>query len=163
MRIKDLRIGTKLVTAFLIVAVLVAVAGVVGILMIGTIATEMDIILDDKVPFKDISMEAIIAVISTRDASAEYMLNTSGLEEIGAEIDETLMDFDMWISMVLLGTESSEFKNSSAGEMYRQDGLDIVAPKGTPEMIALANRADEYHETFTSSAGALKEARNGEL
>ncbi|HEB11692.1 MAG TPA: HAMP domain-containing protein, partial [Spirochaetales bacterium] len=47
--------------------------------------------------------------------------------------------------------------------MYRTDGLDIVAPKGTPEMIAIANRADEYHEEFTSSARALKESRNEEL
>jgi len=112
MKIKDLRIGTKMITAFLIVALLVAVAGVVGILMIRDIGAELDIILDTKVPFKDISMEAIIAVISTRDASGEYMLNTSGLAEIGTEIDETLMDFDMWISMVLFGTESSEFKSS---------------------------------------------------
>ncbi len=28
-------------------------------------------------------------------ASAEYLLHTSGLEEIGCEIDETLEDFDM--------------------------------------------------------------------
>ena len=163
MKIANVKIGTKLIAAFLIVAVLVAVAGVVGILMIRVIGTEMDTILDEKVPFKDVSMEAIIAVISTRDASAEYLLNTSGLEEIGSEIDETLMDFNMWISMVLLGTESSEFKAGPAGEMYRHDGLDIVVPQGTPEMIALANRADEYHETFTSNAEALKEARNKEL
>ncbi len=65
--------------------------------------------------------------------------------------------------MVLLGTESSEFKAGPAGEMYRKDGLTIVVPKGTPTIIAFAKNADEYHETLTSSAVALKEARNKEL
>ena len=72
MKIVDLKIGTKLVTTFVMVAILVAAAGVVGILMIGIIGTEMDTILDEKVPFKDVSMEAIIALISTRDACGEY-------------------------------------------------------------------------------------------
>ena len=163
MKIANLKVGTKLISAFLLVAALVAATGVIGIVVVGMLASEMDTILDDKVPFKDVSMEAIIAVISTRDASAEYLLNTSGLEEIGAEIDETLADYDMWIAMVLLGTESSEFKSSAAGEMYRHDGLTIVVPVGTPEMIAFAKSADEYHEVLTENAKALKEARNDEL
>ena len=45
MRLANVKIGTKLIGAFVLVAMLVLVAGVVGILMIGTLASEMDIIL----------------------------------------------------------------------------------------------------------------------
>ncbi len=161
--LNNVKMVVKLTGGFFLVAVLVAVAGVIGIIMLGMIGDEMDTILHEKVPFKDVSMESIIAVISTRDASGEYLLNTSGLEEIEAEIKETIEDYDMWIAMVLFGTESSEFKSSPAGEMYRKDGLDLVVPKGTPEMIALAKKADEYHETATIGAEALIESRKEEL
>lgn len=69
-------------------------------------------------------MEAAIAIISARDAAGEYQLHTDNLEEIASRIREFVADFDMWISMVKLGTESSEFKMSEAGQMYFKDGLD---------------------------------------
>ena len=158
-----MKLMTKLLLGFIGIACIVLVAGVVGVITARTIGQNADRILDEKVPIKDVSMEAIIAVVAGRDACGEYMLNTEGLDEIGGEINEFVEDFDMWISMVKYGTESSEFKNSSAGEMYIDDGLDIVVQKGTPEMISLANQADEHHELFTESSLALINARNEEL
>ena len=158
-----MKLMSKLLISFLGVAVIVLVAGILGIYSATTIGRNADLILDEKVPAKDVSMEAIISVISARDASAEYLLNTEGLAEIGDEIEEFIGDFDMWIAMVKYGTESPEFKNSAAGQMYVADGVDVTMPKGTPEMIFLAEEADKYHEEFTQASRALVESRNLEL
>ena len=69
----------------------------------------------------------------------------------------------MWISMILYGTESSEFTNSAAGEMYRKDGMDTTVIKGTASEIRIASNADKLHEEFTSAARKLVQARNEEL
>ncbi len=161
--VKKAKLSTKLIGGFLMVAVLVLVAGGFGIYAQGKLGSEMGNVLNNKIPFKDVSMEAIISVISGRDACGEYMLNTEGLDDIAGEIEETIEDFDMWISMVRLGTESPEFKSSDAGKMYVADGLDIFTPKGTPEMIETAAEADKFHEVFTEKARNLIEARNAEL
>jgi methyl-accepting chemotaxis protein len=158
-----MKLMTKLLLGFISISCIVLVAGVVGVFTARTIGQNADRILDEKVPIKDVSMEAIISVIAARDASAEYLINSEGLDEIAGEINEFIKDFDMWIAMVKYGTESSEFKNSAAGDMYIKDGLDIVAQKGTAEMISLAEQADEYHEVFTENSQALIEARDKEL
>lgn len=158
-----MKLITKLLMGFLGVSIIVLAAGVIGIYSATTIGKNADLILDDKVPVKDAAMEAMIALISSRDAAAEYLLNTEGLEEIEAEINETLEDYDMWISMIEYGTESAEFKNSPSGEMYRKGGLTIVVPKGSPEMISLAVKANAHHEIFTESAASLVSAHRASL
>jgi methyl-accepting chemotaxis protein len=162
---KRMKIGTKLLGSFLIVSFLVAVAGIVGITMIGLLGREMDVVQEEKVPHKDSSMEALRAVIATRDACGEYMLNTdiAKLDEIKASINEGIDDYDMYISMVIYGSESNEFKNSKAGEMYRKDNISLVVPKGTEEMVTIAKEADNHHEEFTKNVEELKKDRESEL
>jgi methyl-accepting chemotaxis protein len=158
-----MKLMAKLLIGFLGVAAIVLLAGLIGIYSANTLGRNADLILDEKVPVKDVSMEAIISVISGRDAAGEYMLNTEGLGEIRDEIEEAIGDFDMWISMVKYGTESPEFKTSSAGQMYAKDGLDIVVPQGSAEMIFLADEADRYHEAFTEASLELVKSRDAEL
>jgi methyl-accepting chemotaxis protein len=162
---KKMKIGTKLLGSFLIVALLVAAAGIVGITMIGLLGREMDVVQNEKVPHKDVSMEALRAVITTRDACAEYMLNADlgKVDELKTNIDEGINDYDMYIGMVLYGSESTQFKNSKAGEMYRKDNLTLVVPKGTEDMVKAAGAADTHHEEFTKNVDELKKDKESEL
>jgi len=61
----------------------------------------------------------------------------------------------MFISMVKYGTESEEFKNSPAGEMYVKDGLEIKVPRGTDEMLVLAEKIGEHQSAFKDKAREL--------
>ena len=163
-----MKISYKLYAGFLTVAAIVAIAGIIGINTASTISMhsddimeKSDIIVDDKVPIKDVAMEATISEISARDALGEYMLSKeSELSSIADEIDEYIDDFDMWIAMVEYGTESSQFKSSDAGKMYIADGLDMIVKKGTSEQISLATSADQHHATFTEAAYKLIDAIN---
>lgn len=160
---KNLSLPVKLVGAFVIVAGIIALVSFVGGSSLNKVMKASDVILEEKVPFKDVSMESIIALISARDSSCEILLNTEGVDEIGAEIENRIKDFDMWNAIIKYGTESSEFKNSDAGKMYKEDGIELIAPKGTPEMIALAEKADGQHEEFTDHARNLVKTRKDEL
>ncbi|MEW5815861.1 MAG: MCP four helix bundle domain-containing protein, partial [Spirochaetota bacterium] len=160
MKIADLKIGTKLVGGFLVVSILVAVCGVAGIIMVSNVNSELHTISHERLPIKDVSMEAVIALITGRDAAAEYLLNTEGLEEIAGEIEMSISRFEMWTSMVRYGTESEEFRSKVPAEMYTKDGHGIVSPQGSQEMIALAEEADKYHAILIESARTLVKNHN---
>ncbi len=94
-------------------------------------------VIEEHMPFKDVSMDAIISAQMSLNACKDYLLATTGLAKIEETIYEYLEDFDMFLRMIKFGTESDEFKNSPAGKMYVKDGLDIVVPRGSDEMLAL--------------------------
>ena len=150
-----MKLMAKLLTSFIGIALLVLIAGVMGIYSANKISGNTDLILDEKVPMKDVALEAISAITTTRNASGEYLLNNDGLEEIEDRLTESLEDFDMWMAMIEYGTESSEFQESDAGEMYRHDGLTIVAQKGTPAIQAIAATVETYHSDLGEHALAL--------
>lgn len=158
-----MKIKQKLVIGFLGVALIVILAGAAGIFISRAIGNSADVILEEKSPLKDISMEAIISLQSGTHAASQYLLRTEGLAELEGEIEESIEDFNMWVNMVRFGTESPDFTESSAGDMYRSDGLSIVTPPGTEEMIQLIEEADHHHEVFTENAYKLIENHREKL
>jgi methyl-accepting chemotaxis protein len=68
MKLGDIKVGTKLISGFLIVAVIAAIVGAIGVTNIKTIGMAADVIMDEQVPIADASMESTIALITGRDA-----------------------------------------------------------------------------------------------
>jgi len=162
---KRMKVGTKLLGSFLIVSALVAAAGIVGITMIGLLGHELDVVQLEKVPQRDVAMEALRVAVQTRADCSEYMLNNDveNLNKLHDALDEDIGDFDMFISMIEFGTNSNDFKNSAAGAMYRKDNMSLVVPKGTEDMVNTAKEADGHHEAFTKNVEDLKANREKEL
>ncbi len=154
-----MKLMQKLLIGFMAVAVILLVAGLLGINTAKKIGSTADDILTHDAPLKDVSMNAMITVISGRDASCQYMLNDEGLDDLRSQVEESIGDFDMWISMIKYGTESTEFKNSDAGKMYRNDNLDMIIHPGTPDMIRYADEADSHHSEFSDAAEKMIELR----
>jgi methyl-accepting chemotaxis protein len=141
-----LKLLPKLLTGFLVVAGLVLVSGVIGIFVSSDIAAKSEIISNEKMPLKDVAMEAIIALLETRDSSAEYLLNLDGLEEIEESIKETETKFGVFMAMIQKGSESQEFLNSQEGKDYEVIKLDISSPRGSGEVREFASIATQYHQ-----------------
>jgi methyl-accepting chemotaxis protein len=127
----NIRVGTKLITGFLTVAVIAAVVGVIGLSNIKTIGGAADIIMDEQVPLADASMESIIALITGRDAMGEFLLteDLKELDEIENEYLKTITDFD-----------------EHAG---------YVEKNGDSELVTLAKQAQDYHAKFEKNAEEL--------
>ena len=122
-------IGKKLFVGFGAVILLLAVAGMFGIREVKIVGHEGDVILDEKVPMADASMEMIISLITARDLMGEYMLSykLEQLPEIEKEFDQAIVDFD-------------KFKN------------EISNNATNAEVRKLAGEADELHEAFQEFA-----------
>ncbi|NIA18990.1 MAG: HAMP domain-containing protein [Xanthomonadaceae bacterium] len=127
-----LTIAKKLLGAFMLMAVLVTITGVTGVMMVKKVATSGQMVVEEKVPSKDVAMEAKITLGQVVQSLNELLGADDGLAQIEADIAEWLVDFDMWLSMFEFGTGSQQFKNSAAGKMYVHDQMTIVVQKGGP-------------------------------
>ena len=148
-------ISKKLMASFVGLSFIVLIASVTGIMMVRKVAGSGEAVLNHAMPFKDVAMEAVISAQEVLNACREYLLVETGLREIEEEINKTLSDLDMFISMVRYSTESNEFKNSPAGKMYVKNGLTIKVDRGTEEMLALIEKATKYQKAFTQKAKEL--------
>lgn len=153
----------KLLMGFMAVALVVLIAGLIGIFSAARIGSAANQILEKDVPAKDVSMEAIISVIAARDAAAEYLLQNEGLQEIEGEINEFIGDFNMWLAMIEYGTESDAFRNSAAGRMYENDGIDLVVQKGSGQMLSILETARAEYNTFAQNLSDLVNYRKAEI
>ena len=106
-------IGKRIIAGFLVVSAMTAVAGVTGILEIGSIGRAADRISYEEAPLADASMEMIISLISGRDAMGEYMnastaisrTDGSALKEFEDEFYRTVKDFDGFATIMREGGE----------------------------------------------------------
>jgi methyl-accepting chemotaxis protein len=73
MRLKDIKVGTKLLAGFMAVASVVAVVGIIGLWNVFLISDKADVILDEKVPIADASMELTIVTTAQQAALHAYM------------------------------------------------------------------------------------------
>ncbi len=161
--LNKLSLTSKLILSFLLISLIILFVSIIGTCGLKSVKHAMDDIIVDKEPLKDVSMEAIISLISTRDACGELMLTTENIETIEVEIKEGLDDYDMFISMIEFGTESKEFKNSPAGKMYLKDNLDIVVHMGSGKILNLAKKAGQMHDSFSKNCIDLISARKQEI
>ena len=145
-------INQKLMSSFFILFLAVIAASVTGLINVNKVSRSGEIILEEKAPIKDVSMEAVIVAEKALNASRDYLLAQRDLEGIEEKIHEYLGDLDMFLAMVRHGTDSEAFKNSPAGAMYVKDGVTIRTPQGNPEMLALLDRISKDKSVFDESA-----------
>jgi len=151
----NINISKKLMGSFLILSLIVVIAGVTGILMVNQVADSGNLVIEEKMPIKGVAMEAVIAGEKALSMCRKFINSETGLNKIEQEINEYLGDFDMFISMVKYGTESEEFKNSPAGKMYVKDGLDIKVFRGNDEVLALVEKITGHQSVFADKAKDL--------
>ncbi|MCL5104564.1 MAG: methyl-accepting chemotaxis protein [Armatimonadetes bacterium] len=137
-----LKLGPKLIGGFVVVAIIAAVVGVIGISGISKTGKAGDAMLENEFPLADASMEVQIALLTGRDAAAEYLLqdDPAKLPEIERQFDETVKTFDDFIAGIVKGGTVGDIK--------------IIATD-SDEVRKLAEEAGEQHATFERSVKEL--------
>ncbi len=153
-------IGKKLTSSFLGLATLVLLSGVVGIIVLDKASKSADTVAKDKAPIQYAVMNAALAVDKVQKYMARYTSANTNLEELEGDLTSHLDEFDMWISMVQHGTQSSEFQNSSHGKMYKEHQLKVVTPKGSANMLKVVNKTLQESATLRGTVGELVQAHN---
>ncbi len=132
-----LTLGKKMIGGFMVVALLVVVAGGIGMSMIGAVSKAGDDIGQNKNPVQYAIMQTSLAVANMNEAIQRYTNEKVELAPIKKEIDYYLSQSQMWIDMVRLGTDNEEFINSPSGELYKEEQLSVAVPQGSNEVLAL--------------------------
>jgi methyl-accepting chemotaxis protein len=130
----------KLIGAFLFVALLVVVAGGVGIAMTMIISKAGDGVTKNVAPLRLAAMRANAALDQLTISVTKYLEEVEDLAPIQKELDQNLMDFAMWTEMPIHGSESQLFKDSDAGRNYVKLGLDVRVPEGSPEILKIVKK-----------------------
>lgn len=128
---KNLKVGTKLLLGFMIIAVIAGTIGIVGLINLNTVGAAADIIMDKELPLSDAAMESMIALVSGRDLLGEFLL-TDDLEELDVIKEEflaTVNDFDNYVNYI---------KENASGDI-----------------LTFIEEADNYHASFTDDANEL--------
>ncbi len=132
-----LTLGRKLIGGFMIVALLGAVSGLVGIIMSGKIARSGEVIGNDKAPQQYAVLSANISVAKAEMIAERYGNSIEGLEKLEREVTEYIEDFYMWIAMIKYGTDSKKFKKSPEGKRFASKKINLSVPKGSAEAVKL--------------------------
>jgi methyl-accepting chemotaxis protein len=98
-------VKVKLLLGFLCVAILVIVAGVTGIVMMGSVVKSTETVIEDKLPMKDASMEALIDVERAISESRNYVNSRRGLGVIRSSIENSLGGFEGEIGKIQQNAE----------------------------------------------------------
>jgi methyl-accepting chemotaxis protein len=141
---RNMKIGTKLISGFVIVSAFIFIAGILGIVNVKKVGSAGDRILDEHVPIADCAMESMIALISARDNLGEYLLATelSKLPELEDEFRQLMADFDLYTDAIINGSNTEQLK---------------VIPTQNQLLIDKIGEAQELHAKMEKEAYELME------
>ncbi len=155
-----LTIGKKLTSSFLLLALLVLFSGVVGIFILNKVSRSADTVVKEKVPIQYSVMKANLAVEGIQKAIGSYILSSSDLDKKEKLLQSKLDEFDMWLSMMELGTSSEKFKKSKVHKTYKSLKLTIEVPQGSKELLKTITIVKKDSLRFRKSAEDLVIAHN---
>ncbi len=132
-------ISRKLIGGFLSLALLVLVAGLVGIIELKKVSSSADTVANEKAPARYAVMNAVVAVNKIQKNTISYTGAVFGLEKISAQIAAEIDEFNMWITMLRFGTDSDEFRNSPALAVYQKKNITLRVPRSSQAMLPIVN------------------------
>lgn len=121
---KSMKLSTKLISGFVLVALIIVVVGGVGMNGLRIMGGAFDNAMDKELPVADASMESMIALISGRDLMGEFLIteNTEKLNEAEKAFNKSVSDFD----------QHAEY----------------ISKNGSTELKQLVQEADGFHSVF---------------
>jgi hypothetical protein len=141
-------IGRKLIGGFMIMALLVLIAGTVGFMVLGKVSNSADVVAKEKTPVRYAVLNAALALERAQTDMANFININTYSSILENEIDANIDEFFMWIAMIRYGTDSKEFIDSPAGRKYHDMGLKVVVPQGSDDMRLVAEAIFNEGQTF---------------
>ncbi len=129
-----INIGKKILGSFSVMAIMVVIAACVGMILVTRVSRIANPLLEEKMPLKAVSMEALLVAEKSQSACRKYLLSSSNLDKAEQDIRAAIAGFGMCSAMLALGTESAAFQQSTAGEFYRRMGISLRLPEPGSEV-----------------------------
>jgi methyl-accepting chemotaxis protein len=135
----NLTVGKKILLGFFLVIIISSTPGVIGILSVKNIAKIGDEVMTQKMPLSSAATSALLNAERVVIGVKELLNKTGNLQEQQDLIHGALERSEVYLSMVLYGTDSMEFKESSVYQEYLNEHSDLVIPipaQGTSREIS---------------------------
>jgi len=152
-----INIGNKIVGTVSVMALLLIIAVCIGMIMNFQTARVSDPVLQEKVPLKTVSMEALLVAEKSLSVCRNYLLVGSirDLDKAEQGIYDALTGFGMCSAMLAMGTESPAFLESPEGQLYSRVGLSMKVPAPGGEVKEIAEKLQALKVEFSSHADRL--------
>jgi len=150
-----LNIGKKIQVTIGVMAMLVIIAACVGMIMTVYVSRAVDPVMQEKIPLKTISMEALLVAEKSQSACRNYLLTRSESKEAERYIRDALTGLGMCTAMLAMGTETPAFLESPEGKLYSQVGLTMNVPAPSGEIKETAEELQALKAEFAIQAEAL--------
>jgi HAMP domain-containing protein len=148
-------ISRKLICGFFSLALLVLLAGFVGIFVLNKVSDSADTVAKDKAPIQNAVMNGALAVDIVQKSMIEYTSAIFDLEKIGAQISRSMDEFAMWNTIIEFGSTSEQFKNSPAYTTFTQKGLKLEVPRSSEKMLPSVNSIVEESKDLRAKTEEL--------
>ncbi len=164
-----LSIKNMLYIGFFLTILIIISVGLVSFRSLEKTYQSSKIIFNDKVPLVNMAKEAKLAVVGGRDIAGEFLLTEElkDLPVIKAEFEESVADFDMYISAISNGTHDHQgnwsktfatrtimggkFKGQPLQAMWSAEHKGAVVYAASAKIVKRAQAADALHDQFSTA------------
>ena len=115
-------------------------------------------VLQEKVPLKKVTMEALLSSEKSLNACNQLLLVRGDTTEAEQYLQNSLTAFGMCIAMLAMGTDSDEFLKSPEGQLYQRVGIAMKVPAPTGEVREIAEKLQALRAEFVIHAEGLANA-----
>ena len=150
-----LNISKKILGTVFVMALLVCIAAYVGMDSTMRIARSVNPVMQEKIPLKTVSMEALLASEKSLSACKSYLLARTDFEKAEQDIRGALTALGMCTAMLAMGTESPAFLESPEGALYTRVGLSMKILVPTGEVKEITEQLQSLKADFAIKAEAL--------
>ncbi|MCP3901369.1 MAG: methyl-accepting chemotaxis protein, partial [Desulfobacteraceae bacterium] len=156
-------IGKKLTFSFLGLAGLVLLAGGVGIFILNKVSNSADMVAKEKAPAQNAVMNGVVDLEIVQKTIAEYINTSTGLEALEERYASKLDEYDMWLAMLQLGSDSEKFQKSKSGKLYKKLKINTNVPKGSEKTQLILNKVLKESVVFKKNTIDLIQAQKDYL
>lgn len=145
-----LTVQRRLLGGFTLLAGLVAIAGGVGIYVLGQVNHEYSFIHEQLMPRKDVVATAVSTAAQGVSETQKLLAAYENIEDHEKKIRDNVDKLNMYLAMLKHGTESDLFLNSAAGNRYKKDGVDLfvsAAPREEQEQLEITEEKFKNYST----------------
>lgn len=146
---------------------MVAFTGIVGVISLKKVHSASEMVVEEKAPIATASLRMSIAVTGARDAVAKYLLyeDPAELASIKEKFEEDLMNFEMHVQAMLMGTDSRAFRDGPYGAMWAEEYMNeriMALPEGS-EVRKIVERMEGVFYEFKETSYAVISAHDEKL
>ncbi len=137
MKLKDMKIGTRLLGGFFVITLLLVAVGIISYFQLNTVMSASDAILDEHVPVADTVMEMKVNVLEMQDIAGAYMIEVNPVK-----LTELEKEFNA-------ASEAFDSKAEAINKGGTVDGVKVIAT-ADKELMKAIEETQKIHDSMAS-------------